>query len=285
VTRPSTRLDEHPSAPSALKEADRPSGVLPGGNDWSYIVDEPRSPRWNMAVDNAILNAVVLGRSRPTLRFYRWSRPAVTLGFHQKIDRVLDVAAVKRAGIEVVVRPTGGRAVLHGDDLTYSIALPRDTVAAYGITELYKLLSEALREGFRQMGIEVELARGNRGELGPGPQPCFASTARYELVVGGKKLVGSAQRRYRGGVLQQGSIPLRAGRIHPEDITPQNHGGEKNAHRWTTVEDVTGQPVHFETLAHTLASGFAERLCVSMTHRRITQEELKEAADLVECDA
>lgn len=262
----------------------RRDGVFPGESDWSFIVDEPRTPRLNMALDRAILNSVVSRRSGPTLRFYRWSKPAVTLGFHQRMERVLDIAAVKQAGIEVVVRPTGGRAVLHGDDLTYSLALPEETAATYGITELYKILSEALQAGFRQVGMEVELARGNRGELRPGAQPCFASTARYELVVGGKKIVGSAQRRHNGGVLQQGSIPLRVGRIRPEDLAPKQHRVRLSDDRWTTVEDVLGRSIGFETLAQALAAGFSERMSVSMTPRKPTAEELEEAAILVECD-
>jgi lipoate-protein ligase A len=198
------------------------------------------------------------------------------------MDRVLDVLAVKQAGIEVVVRPTGGRAVLHGDDLTYSLALPETAASAYGITELYKLLSEALQTGFRQAGIEVELARGNRGDLRPGAQPCFASTARYELVVGGKKIVGSAQRRHRGGILQQGSIPLRRGRFRPEELTPRHLRDGLRSDRWTTVEEVLGRSVEIETLANTLAMGFSTRLDVSMTSREPTPAELKEAAILME---
>jgi lipoate-protein ligase A len=200
------------------------------------------------------------------------------------MDRVLDVAVIEQAGIEVVVRPTGGRAVLHGDDLTYSVALPEETAAIYGITKLYTILSEALQAGFRQVGMEVELARGNRGELRPSAQPCFASTARYELVVGGKKIVGSAQRRLRGGVLQQGSIPLRVGRFRPEDLTPKHHRVGLRDNRWTTVEDVLGRSIEFESLAHALAAGFSRRLSVSMTQRQPTSEELEEAAKLVERD-
>lgn len=251
---------------------------------WSLIVDEPRAPRWNMALDRALLSAVVSGQSGPTLRFYQWSKPAVTIGFHQRMDRVLDVETVKQAGIEVVVRPTGGRAVLHGDDLTYSIAMPGEVADVYGITELYKILSEALQAGFRLVGIDAELARGSRGELRPGAQPCFASTARYELVVDGRKIVGSAQRRHRGGVLQQGSIPLRVGCIRPEDLMPKHQQIELGKYRWTTVEDVLGRSIGFETLVQALAEGFRERLGISLSPRQPTPEELEEAELLVESD-
>jgi lipoate-protein ligase A len=216
-----------------------------------------------MALDEAIVRRVVTGEAPPTLRFYGWARPAISLGYHQVPEEVLDLDTVRAHALTVVRRPTGGRAVLHGDDLTYSVSLPAATPWATSVTEAYRILSEALRQGFRRAGFDVSLARGHAGELRPGPLPCFASTARYELVWNGKKLVGSAQRRFRGGVLQQGSIPLRRGAVRPEELLPAGQRVTADS-RWTTVEEMAGHPVDGAQLARSLAEGFAEQLGVEM---------------------
>ncbi len=249
---------------------------------WRLIIDDARSPKMNMALDMAILEAVVSGESLPTLRFYAWSTPAVSLGFHQKAERVLDLDVTEKAGIEVVTRPTGGRAVLHGDDLTYSVALVEAGMWSNGITEVYRLLSQALQAGFSKYGIkDVTLARGHRGEVGPGPQPCFSSTARYELLWAGKKLVGSAQKRHKGGVLQQGSIPLRDGEIRPEDLLPEKFKPARRGNGWATVEEAHGVQVNAKELAMSIAYGFSYRLDVDMTLQEPNLAELAAAKDLM----
>lgn len=236
------------------------TGLAPSPG-WRVILDGPRPPAVNMALDEAIMSRVAIGAAPPTLRFYGWDRPAVSLGYHQVPAKVLDLDAVAARGLTVVTRPTGGRAVLHGEDLTYSVALRATGSWAASVTHSYRILSEALRNGFLHAGIDVDLARGSAGHLRPGPLPCFASTARYELVWNGKKLVGSAQRRMRGGLLQQGSIPLRRGTVTPEDLMPA--GERRVSERWATAEEAAGRPLDSDELARCLAEGFCERLCVS----------------------
>jgi lipoate-protein ligase A len=233
-----------------------------------------------MALDEAILARVVAAEAPPTLRFYGWDRPAVSLGYHQVPEKVLDLELVRSHGIAVVRRPTGGRAVLHGDDLTYSVSLPAATPWATSVTEAYRVLSEALQWGFRCAGYDVSLARGHTGEQRPGPLPCFASTARYELVWNGRKLVGSAQRRLRGGVLQQGSIPLRRGRVSPEDLLPVGQPVGARA-RWATVEEIAGGPVNADRLARSLAEGFTQHLGVGLCFAALDASDL-DAARLIE---
>lgn len=216
-----------------------------------------------MSLDQVIAECVAGGESPPTLRFYGWDRPAVSLGYHQSPEKVLDMAAVNAHALTVVKRPTGGRAVLHGDDLTYSVALPANGPWAVSVTEAYRMLSEALQRGFRRAGVEVTLARGHRGGLRPGPLPCFASTARHELVWNGRKLVGSAQRRLRGGLLQQGSIPLARGTIRLDELVPPGQRIEVED-RWATVEEAAGRPVDRLHLARELAHGFGEQFGVSL---------------------
>ena len=251
--------------------------VMLANQTWRIILDIDRDPAMNMALDTAILESVIAGDVPPTLRFYGWTRPAVTVGFHQKPEVVLNLKAVERAGIEVVIRPTGGRAVLHGDDLTYSIAIPATEVRGSGVTASYRFLSEALAEGLAEGGIDVTLARGRGSSFGPGPQPCFSSTSRYELVHQGRKLVGSAQRRMKGGLLQQGSIPLRSGAFMIWDLLPASVLKSSEQSGWTTVEEAVGRSIAAQTLARHIGVGFCRYIGAMMISGMPSDQEIVSA--------
>lgn len=176
-------------------------------------------------------------RPRTILRFYSWVRPTLSLGRNQNREAAVDLEFCRDAGIEVVTRPTGGQAVLHDDELTYAvISNEPDAFGGGSVYGTYRRVSEALREGYRRLGVEVDLApigapaRPRNGE----PQsPCFVSQSRYELAVGRRKIAGSAQRRLRRAFLQHGSLPLtldrptlaRATRFdHPEILDDRTIG-------------------------------------------------------------
>ena len=168
-----------------------------------------------MAVDEAVLHALADGLGQPTLRFYQWDPPCLSLGYNQPWAEV-DEAACARLGYTWVRRPTGGRAILHTDELTYSVLVPvEDPRVAGGIVESYRRLSTGLLAGLRNLGAEVfqaqmgAMANPDQGAV------CFDTPSHYEITVTGRKLVGSAQVRRRGVVLQHGTLPLRGdlGRI------------------------------------------------------------------------
>lgn len=171
-----------------------------------------------MEIDLALLERVEASPAALTVvRFYAWSRPSVSLGKHQDSARAIDSDFCRRAGIEVVRRPTGGRAVLHDDELTYSvISNDRHRFPAGSVGEAYHAIAQALLTGIARLGIDVELAprspkspQAPRASAGaPRPDPCFASPSRHELLHRRRKLAGSAQRRLRRSFLQHGSIPL-----------------------------------------------------------------------------
>jgi lipoate-protein ligase A len=170
-----------------------------------------------MAVDVALLEAVAAGESPPVFRIYQWSSPALSLGLNQDAAQELDASNCAQAGLEVVRRPTGGRAVLHWEELTYSLMCGRDDPLVGGSTqETYRTIGLCLVAGLKLCGLDLELERsvpspvGRRatGGAGGGHGPCFASAARWEVKCRGRKLVGSAQRRMGGGILQHGSIPM-----------------------------------------------------------------------------
>jgi len=165
----------------------------------------------NMARDVAILKAVSAGDSPPTLRLYGWNPPCLTIGKHQGLEAV-DLEFCRTNGIDVARRPTGGRALLHHLELTYSV------VAPLGIPPLpnalqaaYRTICSTLVEACRALGIDAELTGGEVNLRLPNPTstvPCFEAPAEGEVVVGGRKLVGSAMRAHSGCILQHGAILL-----------------------------------------------------------------------------
>ena len=209
----------------------------------------------NMAVDDVLLDAARAGGG-PILRTYGWSPPAVSLGSGQRAHEAVDVHRCRELGIDVVRRPTGGRAVLHWKEITYSFHCAEgEGPAAHALPEACRILGECLAEGLRRGGVEVELAPGGR----PGGRhgACFASASRWELTCGGRKLVGSAQRRTRGALLQHGS--LLAGPEHlrlAELIPPPGRGDPSLEASSTHLGECMDEPLDRGFLVSCLAAGF-----------------------------
>jgi lipoyl(octanoyl) transferase len=251
---------------------------------WRLILDGESDGATNMALDDAILEAVSEGASPPTLRFYGWSPSCLTLGRSQP-QAEADLEACRAAGVAVVRRPSGGQAILHGDELTYSIALLQsDPRADGGVLEVYRLLSEGLLAGLCNLGACATSAAG-RPEGGVRTPICFETPAAYEIVANGRKLLGSAQWRARGAVLQHGTLPLYGdlARIvrylaFPEDERQVQAQGLLA--RATTLEAVLGYRLPFDQVAEALAAGLAERLNIRLAHGSFTALERDRAAEL-----
>ena len=175
-----------------------------GSRPWRLVddLDAGLDGAGHMAADLALLDQVAAGAD-PALRLYRWTPPALSLGRFQPDDDV-DVEACARLGVEVVRRPTGGKGLLHGGDLTYAVAMPRPDGAAGGVDAVYELLAGALIAGLARLGVAAAVARHD----GPAGPVCFAAQQGADLRVGDRKLCGSAQVRHAGAVLQHGSILL-----------------------------------------------------------------------------
>jgi lipoate-protein ligase A len=179
---------------------------------WKLIIDGLLGGERNMAIDASLLEEVDRSENpRTIVRFYGWQTPTISLGRNQKIDKAVDADYCRMNGIDIVHRPTGGRAVLHDDELTYAVI--SNDAEAFGDTIYgnYKRVSEALCLGYNRLGVPAILAPDTR-KPSPMPNdadaPCFISTSRYELMVEGRKIVGSAQRRVRRTFLQHGSMPI-----------------------------------------------------------------------------
>jgi len=173
---------------------------------WRLVLDRAGDGPANMATDEAILNAVAAGCAPPTIRFYRWQAPWLSLGYGQrKIGDLLD--RCREAGVGVVRRITGGRAVLHNDEVTYCLVAPINLRPEFGtITSSYRLFSQALALGLSRLGIAAKRDAAEGPRRSSCGQMCFAVALGADLRVGGAKLVGSAQARKSGVLLQQGSL-------------------------------------------------------------------------------
>src|SRR6266550_5065973 len=176
---------------------------------WRLLLHPPAEGAWNMAVDEVLLDGIAAGSAPPTLRFYTWTPACLSLGYFQPFS-VVNVEGCRGLGIDIVRRPTGGRAILHDRELTYSVALPASVLGHdAGILPSYRRLSLALQAGLQRLGIDASLApeseAPNRAVHGPA---CFDRPSAHEILLHGRKLVGSAQVRRAGALLQHGSIVI-----------------------------------------------------------------------------
>lgn len=177
---------------------------------WHFLNTGERTGLFNMEFDEQLARDLQAGKNSPTLRLFRWKPWAVSLGYNQNPEDI-NAAACSRDGIDIVRRPTGGRAILHAEELTYSVVMYS---GRRSILEVYNAISEALVHGLGLFGVQVSLQKSQpdfRAQYRQASSiPCFSSSARYEIEWQGRKLVGSAQRRFSDGehdvVLQHGSI-------------------------------------------------------------------------------
>ena len=256
-------------------------------SSWRLIIHGPASGAWNMAVDEAMAQAAAQGQAPPTLRFYAWDPPCISLGRSQPLSEV-DWERCRAAGVDVVRRPTGGRAILHTDELTYSVAAPpAEPVVAGAVLEAYHRISEGLVAGLRLLGIPAQEAPGT-SRAGPDVSAaCFEVPSAYEITALGRKLMGSAQHRRAQWVLQHGSLPLTGdvsrivNYLRFEDEEERKALRAALAARATTVEALLGRAVGFREVAETLARGFAQALALDLTPGELSLEEYATAQRLV----
>jgi lipoyl(octanoyl) transferase len=271
---------------------------------WRLILSPPAGGAWNMAVDEAILESAGRGLVHPTLRLYAWSPPCLSLGFRQPISDI-DLEALASQAWEMVRRPTGGRSILHTDELTYSVCGPfTEPRLAGGVLESYRRLSAALLEALHILNIPAEThpelarnrSRQNTSLEGEGKGPvCFEVPSSYEITAKGKKLIGSAQSRKREGVLQHGSLPLTGDltritwvlvfRDQDGSLPDQEAAREQAAHRLLeraiTAEDCLGEALSWEKAAQAFVSAFNKVLNLELKAGELTRDEVSRAKELV----
>jgi lipoate-protein ligase A len=240
----------------------------------------------NMAVDEAIARAVVEELAPPTLRFYAWEPPCVSLGRHQPLAAI-DAGRCAALGYDVVRRPTGGRAILHTGELTYSVAARQDDPLMSGLVlDVYLRLAGGLVDGLQRLGIDAQAAPGTSR---PGPDvsaACFEVPSAYEIVAGGRKLLGSAQSRRAGYVLQHGSLPLHGDLTRLVECLVLGSAEEREkltrslTDHATTLAYAAGRPVSFDEAGDALAAGFESELGIVLVREELTDTERDWALEL-----
>jgi lipoate-protein ligase A len=255
---------------------------------WRLLITPPARGAWNMAVDESILLHIGRGASIPTLRLYAWTPACLSLGYAQPTADA-DVDRLNQRGWEVVRRITGGRAILHTDELTYSVIAPNNEPRVAGtVLESYNRLAQALLLAVQNLNLSVEMKEDVAQDAILRNNPvCFEMRSTYEITVNGKKLIGSAQARKKEGVLQHGSLPLTGdlSRICQalvfENESAREDAAQRLFTRATTVESALGGVVAWETAAQAFVRAFEAQLGIQFEAGELSESESNMAEQLV----
>ncbi len=248
---------------------------------WRLLVTEPADGATNMALDEALWRGRQAGTSPPTLRFFAWDPPTVSLGYGQPLDGAISLEACRALGVGLVRRPTGGSAIYHDGperELTYSVLATSDDLGvAPDLLETYRWIAAALVRGLRALGVPAEMVPVP-DTAGPTPAFCFARTGRYEIEVGGRKLVGSAQRRQGTAFLQHGSVLLGVDEPRLRAVFPTTADFLATM---TTIEAALGRRPSFDAVAEALAAAFETEHGISLKPGGLDGDEVARVEALV----
>jgi lipoate-protein ligase A len=239
-----------------MDDAPPPMPMSAAGREWRLLVTEATDGATNMAIDEALFRGRQAGTSPPTVRFFGWDPPTLSLGYGQPLARDVDLEACRRLGVGIVRRPTGGSAIYHDGperELTYSVvASSEDLGQPPDLLETYRWIAQALVRGLRAVGAPAEMVP-IADTSGPVPAFCFARTGRYEIEIAGRKLVGSAQRRQGACFLQHGAVLLGVDEERLRAVFPTTPDPLATM---TTLETVLGHRPTFDDVAAALGAAF-----------------------------
>jgi lipoate-protein ligase A len=249
-----------------------------GINQWRILYHSAQDGATNMAVDQAIMEAVGRGEAPPTLRFYAWEPACLSLGYAQHADEV-DFDRLAAHGWDIVRRPTGGKAILHTDELTYSVTAPEaHPIMQGGILESYRRISNALLQGLARLDLSAQITSQEEAGKAVGPV-CFEVPSNYEVTSQGKKLIGSAQVRRKSTVLQHGTVPLFGDvtRICDvlvyDDELVREWARTRVLERATTIETALGRFVDWQAVADAMLDGFRDTFQLSLHEGDLSEQE------------
>lgn len=249
---------------------------------WRLLRDGPARGAWNMAVDEAVARSVGDGLAPATLRFYAWSAPTVSFGYLQRTLAGVDIEACRCQGIDIVRRITGGRAVLHADELTYSVAVPLvGPWSSLSVPDTFDRICRGLMAGLKRLGLTASLGESRVPPRdGPEVGACFLLRRMPAILVGGRKLVGSAQRRWDRFLLQHGSIVLDFDpRLHQSVFPAWPHADPTAG--VTSLRAILGALPSMADLVAALSAGWSEVVGVPCVPGDLLAEEREAAEGLV----
>jgi lipoyl(octanoyl) transferase len=246
---------------------------------WRFLSFKRLNAFENMAIDEAIFRENQRTESPPTLRFYSWFPPSVSLGYFQETRKEVNVKACRRYSVDIVRRPTGGKAVLHENDLTYAIiASEHNPLFPPDILGTYKVISSCIAGGLSELGIEAEMEGNGRSYQDDSLKAaCFSSPSRYELLARKKKICGSAQLRSKGIFLQHGSILVDFDPVKTCDLLlpegDRSRQTEKLRGSVTSIYEQIGAPVPVENICRVMKRSFEKKLDIELVEGCLTAHE------------
>ncbi len=252
---------------------------LPAINDRGWM---------HMAIDIALSESVQNGLSAPVLRFYRWQPACVTLGKFQPVEGNIQIDYCREMGIDISRRPTGGRAIFHDDEVTFSIIISEKDLPGAGsnVMESYRALGTAMVCGMRKLGLSAELVDIHTNSFSEAASvstvanpACFAARARCDLMVNGAKIIGSAQMRRDGVILQQNSLPLNINFPLWNEIFYRSDWQKVAAGKAVSLNEAAGRIIPEEEVIAALKSGFSEELGIKWIDSEITAEEMERSKE------
>lgn len=256
--------------------------------EWGFINTGFQNAAVNMALDECLLQWHSKNLIPPTLRFYGWDKPSLSIGRFQNLEKTIDLDAVKKYDCQYVRRMTGGSAVLHDDELTYSIIISEDhPQIPRSIREAYYILSKGVIEGYRFLNIDADYyipKERNKNKTAV----CFEKIAYYEMIVDGKKISGNAQTRKNGVLLQHGSIPMSMDdevlfelfKFSNDRVRERQRKSFKN--KAIAINDITGKKHTYDMLAEAFLEGFKKGLNITVKPIELTKEQWQEVYQLAE---
>jgi lipoate-protein ligase A len=246
---------------------------------WRLLPFRKSDAAENMAVDEALFRESIRKRVPPTLRFYGWLKPTVSVGYFQDVRREIDIEACRRLGIGLLRRPTGGKAVLHDREVTYAVIAGADQPHfPPDILRTYRVISGCIARGLLAVGVRAELkAEGRMSGEESLRTACFSVPSRYELLVNGRKLCGSSQMRSHGAFLQHGALLMGFDPLKTCAVMLPHREPERQA-AWlkgsvTTIEELTEGSVDERRLCDALKDGFEQGLGIRLVEGGLTPEE------------
>jgi lipoyl(octanoyl) transferase len=259
---------------------------------WRFIDSGNCSPSYNMALDEALLDWHSEGKIPPTIRFYGWDPATLSVGYFQKVEKEINMEAVKEHGLGFVRRPTGGRGVLHDEELTYSVIVSEDhPEMPKTVTEAYRVISEGILKGFQGLGLEAYFAvpktpEEREGLKNPRSAVCFDAPSWYELVVEGRKVAGSAQTRQKGVILQHGSILLDLDedklfslfKYPSERVKERMQKAFKN--KAVAMNEISAERITMDMAREAFKKGFEEGLNINLEPYVLSDEETQYVENL-----
>ncbi len=261
---------------------------------WNFINTGSKDPYYNMAMDEALLNFGSRGEIDPVIRFYTWNPATLSIGYFQRLQKEIDIDKVKEKGFGLVRRQTGGRGVLHDKELTYSVIVPESHPNMPStVTEAYRVISQGLLEGFKNLGFDTYFAVPKTPEerqklKQPRSSVCFDAPSWYELVVEGRKIAGSAQTRQKGVILQHGSILQDIDIDELFDMFIYKNERlklkmkEAFVEKAVAINDISDEHITISQMEEAFEKGFKKGLNIELKPLELTEAQLAEVEELTE---